>query len=438
MRSFWMNRQGVIFLDRKNKKSFAFSGDLEWSPEADDKKDLLQFALESGMIDLETVRDAMAKKKRKEYLAQHNNRIWHAKNGRWCTYIDTEFGRKAKSRKTKEALEDALVEYYKSQDVNPTFRTVFNAWNDRKLELGKISPATHYRNIGLYKRHFEDFGRRRVGCITEDDIWTFLEEQVPKHNLNSRAFNNLKTAIRGTMRYARRKHYTDISIETVLRDADMTEIRFTHHVKDDSEEVYSEEEADRIIHYLVDNPDEINTCILLLFVTGMRVGEVVTLKHEDLGDTYINVRRTESRYRDPKGKLHRTVKDFPKTLAGWRTIAVPKDFVWVIDKARKLNPFGEWVFPRKNGLWMSTWSVRTRLRIINDELGIVQKSPHKIRKTYGSILLDNNIDMKMVMVQMGHADILTTERSYHRNRRTLDHRQEIISQIPDFKYASKC
>lgn len=391
MRNFWTNRQGVIFLATKNKKSFAFSGDLEWSPEADDKKDLLQFALESGMIDLETVRDEMAKKKRKEYLAQHNHGIWKGKDGRWYTYFDGEFGRIQKSRKTKELLEDVVAQYYKDQDTNPTFHTIFNIWNDRKLELGKISPSTHYRNIGLYRRHFEKFGRKRVGCITEDDIWTFLEEQVPMHNLNARAFNNLKTVIRGVMRYAKRKHYTDMSIETVLRDADMTEIRFAQHVKDDSQEVYSEEEADRIIDYLVKNQDEINICILMLFVTGMRVGEVVTLKHEDLGDNFVNVRRTESRYRNPKGKLQRVVKEFPKTLAGWRTIAVPQDFVWVLDEARKLNPFGEWVFPRKNGLWMSTFSVRTRLRIINDELGIVQKSPHKIRKTYGSILLDNPI-----------------------------------------------
>ena len=431
-----MNRQGVISLS-KNKKSFAFSGDLEWSPEADDNKTLLQFAVESGMIDLGAVRDEMAKKKRKEYLANHTHDIWHGRDGRWYTYLDTAEGRRQKSRRTRAELEDDIYEFYKQQEENPTFCEVFKRWNDRKLELGKITPSTHYRNLGLYKRHFQTFGRRRVANIDEDDIITFLEEQVPLHDLNARAFGNLKTLIRGTMRYAKRKHYTDMSIETVLRDADLTEIRFAHHVKDDSEEVYSEEEADRIIKYLSANLDETNTCILLMFVTGLRVGEAVTLKHEDLGDNFVNVRRTESRYKGTNGKWQRTIKDFPKTLAGWRSIAVPRDYVWVIDKARHLNPFGDWVFPNKNGLWLSTFSVRTRLKVINRDLDIVQKSPHKIRKTYGSILLDNGIDQKMVMVQMGHADILTTERMYHRNRRTLDRRQEIISEIPDFKIVNR-
>ena len=68
MLSFWMNRQGVIFLDEKNKKSFAFSGDLEWSPEADDDKTLLQFAIESGMLDLESIRDTKMKSEKKEAL----------------------------------------------------------------------------------------------------------------------------------------------------------------------------------------------------------------------------------------------------------------------------------------------------------------------------------------------------------------------------------
>ena len=44
------------------------------------------------------------------------------------------------------------------------------------------------------------------------------------------------------------------------------------------------------------------------------------------------------------------------------------------------------------------------------------KSPHKIRKTYGSILLDNHIDNKLIIEQMGRTDIRCTEEHYHRNR----------------------
>lgn len=67
------------------------------------------------------------------------------------------------------------------------------------------------------------------------------------------------------------------------------------------------------------------------------------------------------------------------------------------------------------------------------KLDIYKKSPHKIRKTYGSILLDHNIDNRMIMEQMGHIDITCTENHYHRNRRNLDAKSQILSSIPELQ-----
>lgn len=50
----------------------------------------------------------------------------------------------------------------------------------------------------------------------------------------------------------------------------------------------------------------------------------------------------------------------------------------------------------------------------------------------GTILLDNNVDRRLVEGQMGHADIITTETRYHRNRRSIENKQEVLSAIPDF------
>ncbi len=73
-----------------------------------------------------------------------------------------------------------------------------------------------------------------------------------------------------------------------------------------------------------------------------------------------------------------------------------------------------------------------RLKRVCKKLNIYHKSPHKIRKTYGTILLDNHIDNKLIMGQMGHTDIVCTENHYHRNRKSIDQKSQIISSIPDF------
>lgn len=96
------------------------------------------------------------------------------------------------------------------------------------------------------------------------------------------------------------------------------------------------------------------------------------------------------------------------------------------------NPFTEYIFSER-GERVHTYCFRNRLKTVCQKTGCVIKSPHKIRKTYGSILLDNNIDNRLIIGQMGHTSILCTENYYHRNRRNLENKQQIISGISEFK-----
>ncbi|MCM1218788.1 MAG: hypothetical protein NC548_30250 [Lachnospiraceae bacterium] len=49
------------------------------------------------------------------------------------------------------------------------------------------------------------------------------------------------------------------------------------------------------------------------------------------------------------------------------------------------------------------------------------------------ILLDHNVDNRMIMEQMGHTDISCTENHYHRNRRSIDAKSQILSNIPELQ-----
>lgn len=101
---------------------------------------------------------------------------------------------------------------------------------------------------------------------------------------------------------------------------------------------------------------------------------------------------------------------------------------------RLLNPFGDYIFisPTTGGR-TTAQSVRMRLKRLCKKLNIYHKSPHKIRKTYGTILLDNHIDNQLIIGQMGHTSILCTENHYHRNRRSLENKTDILSNIPDLQ-----
>ena len=380
--------------------------------------EILQFIIDNGMIDISDVQNSIETMKKEELLKKHPYKIWQGKDGKWYTYLpDGEKGRTLKKRTTKKAIEDDVVGHWRTELENPIIREVFDEWNNRRLTLRKISNATHLRNKQTFERHYKEFGNKRIKNVSADDIGSFLEEQIPLHNLTSKAFSNLKTVTRGFLKRAKKRKLITFNVEEMLQDLDTSETDFKKRIKEDYEEVFNEKEMQTMVKYLKENLDTKNIGILLMFATGIRVGELVALKHNAFDGNTIKIRRTETRYLGEDGKYVYSVKEFPKSEAGVRTVVIPEDYMWLCSKIKILNPFGEYVFTDSNGKRMTTNCIRRRQERNCKKLGIYRKSPHKIRKTYGSILLDYNVDNRLIMEQMGHTDINCTETHYHRNRK---------------------
>lgn len=398
------------------------------------EQELLKYAIESGMIDLQHLQAEIDMKERRKYLQQHPYAIWQGKNdSKFYTYLpDNKKKRILVKRNTEKEVQNIIINYWKEQELNPTLQEVFDEWNDRRLELKKIVPSTHERNQQVFRRHYKDVATKRIHSVTEDWIMDFLEQQIAIHKLTAKAFGNLKSITKGFFKRAKRRKLIDLSIEDVLNDMDLSDRDFRKVIKEDYEEVFSEEETDKMMEYLQSNLDVKNLGILLIFVTGLRVGELVALKHEDFNGNIIKIRRTEVRYTDGHGKNEYIIKEFPKTEAGVRSAIIPADFTWLADRLKLLNPFGEYIFT-DNGKRLTTNTIRRRLTRTCKKLDIYAKSPHKIRKTYGSILIDNNLDARLITDLMGHTNISTTEQHYHRNRKTMIKKAQIIANIPEFQ-----
>ena len=406
------------------------NGDAVASPE------LLNYAIENGMIDLPSIQRQIKMNERKRYLEKHNHKKWQSKDGKWNTYFDKEGRDKNRilcKRSTEQELDTEIIKYWKNQEINPTVKEVFDEWNSRRLSLGKIKASTFSRNEDTFKRFFSDFGKRRIKSIDETDWEDFLCECISKYNLKAKAFANLKTIVRGMLKRAKKRKLIDMNVETFLLELDITDRDFKRTYIDDSKEVFMDDEVALIMDYIKANPDIRNIGIALMFVTGIRIGELVTLKNEDFDGMTFKVKRTETRCHPDgsKGYIY-SVDDFPKTPAGYRTVIVPDKYEWVVKRFRLNNPFGEFCMTNNRGERLNAAIVRKKLYWICDHLGIERRSPHKIRKTYGSILLDNHLDRKIIEGQMGHTNIGVTERHYHRNRRHLDEKKEIFNSIPEF------
>ena len=359
----------------------------------------------------------------------HPYKIWQGKDGEWYTSFYDEAGnRKLKHRKTLQALEDVIIDYMKDKVEYPTIESVFLEWIKLRLERGEISNATYSRYLRDFKRYFGKIKAHKIQSFTELEIEDFMKRQIQELELTRKAFSNMRTLIYGIFRYAKKKGLVKFSIKEAVSDIEFSKNEFKKIHHEDNEQVFMVGEEGKMVDYLRENEDLLNMGLLLLFKTGLRIGELVALNKEDICGNIIHITKTETIYQDENGVTHYDIKNVPKTEAGIRDVIVPDNCVWILDKIRKLCPFGQYVF-MQDGERIRSYVFRTRLYSNCKKLQIVVKSPHKVRKTYGSKLYDaDTITESFMIEQMGHTDITCLKKHYYYNRMSNNEKKDMLNQ----------
>ena len=392
--------------------------------------DILQFIISNGMIDINDVQNSIEAMKRKELLEKHPYKIWQGKDGEWYTKLLEEDGtKKLRHRKTLKELEDVIIAHVRNRVECPTIETVFYEWMNIRLDRGEIEKSTYSRYERDFIRYFTKIKDWKIQSVTELQIEDFIKRTIQELSLTRKAFSNMRTLIYGIFRYAKKKKLIKFSIKSTMDDIEFSKNEFQKIFHEDNEQVFMLDEEAKIIEYLENNQDLLNLGLLLLFKTGLRIGELTSLKKEDIHERQIHISKTETIYQDKEGKTHYDIKLFPKTEAGIRDVIIPDNCVWILNKIRRLCPFGQYVF-MQNGERIRSYVFRTRLYSNCKKLGIVVKSPHKIRKTYGSKLYDSGeVPEAFMMEQMGHTDISCLKKHYYYNRMNDKEKRQILNQV---------
>ncbi len=391
--------------------------------------EMLKFAIENGMLDTALVQEKIEMQRRKELLEKHPYAIYRGKDGKWYTYLpNKEKGRILKKRTSQKEIENVVISFWRQAEENPTVKEIFYEWLDAKLIREEISKSTKDRYERQFEQCFTLFGERKIKSLAEYDVESFVLDSVHEYNLTTKGFSNLRTLLFGIFKLAKKKKLVQFSITEVIGDIEISRKAFRKNVKSDEQVVFMEDEIPKITSCLEENQDILNLGILLMFKTGLRIGELAGLKKCDVDRNVIHVQRTEICYEDEHGERVFEVRDFPKTEAGIRDVFIPDSCTWILRKIRNLAPFGEYVFER-NGDRIKTYVFRNRLNTVCKQANVVRKSPHKIRKTYGSILIDSGMDESLVIAQMGHTDIKTTKNHYYKNRKSDLQKLEAINSV---------
>lgn len=329
-----------------------------------------------------------------------------------------------------------IKELLKNQRNTPRFETVFTEWLDFKVTLDGLSRRSYDRYLSDYSRFFHPnfhFMQIPFSKITPEDLEFFIRRSIVDNSLTNKAYSKIRLILRGVFKFAYKKGYTKLHIDVCLEDMNLSERIFSKSIHEDEKEVFTQEEETMIIRYIDSHPADLTgQGIKLLFLTGMRIGELAVLTFDDVHEQYISVSKTETSYkeRDEDGNVLRIkyeIKPFPKTEAGIRSIIIPSEVHKIVQTIQTISPANEGNFlfygrsERMHGAVFSQ-----RLRNICKSLGIQPRSAHKIRKTYSTKLINSGLEKSIIIKQMGHTDFSTTDKFYYYNNLK---KEEMVNRI---------
>ncbi len=157
--------------------------------------------------------------------------------------------------------------------------------------------------------------------------------------------------------------------------------------------------------------------IEVLFSCGLRVSELVNLKLSSLyiDEQYVRV--------FGKGSKERLVPISPKAIRELKN--------WFVDRnLMKIKPGEEdYVFLNRRGAHLTRTMILIMIKRQAVEAGIQKTiSPHTLRHSFATALLEGGADLRAIQAMLGHESIGTTEIYTHIDMSTL--RQEILEHHP--------
>lgn len=203
-------------------------------------------------------------------------------------------------------------------------------------------------------------------------------------------------------------------------DDDPTELLESPRIGEHLPEVLTLEEVDRLQQAidLSKWEGQRNKAIIeVLYSCGLRVSELVMLKLSDLylDEQFLRV--------TGKGQKTRLVPISP--------VAIKQLQLWFVDRnAMNIKPGEEdYVFLNRRGAHLTRTMILIMIKRLGQEAGIAKTiSPHTLRHSFATSLLEGGADLRSIQAMLGHESIGTTEIYTHISTTTL--REEILNHHP--------
>lgn len=262
------------------------------------------------------------------------------------------------------------------------------------LEKLTVSDGLSHNTTLAYKRDVTDFQKfleAKKLAPTSAAIRSYLEA-MSENNLSERTQARRLSAL---------KHFFKFAVERDITDADPTQGVEMPKLPKTLPKALSMQEMQALLSVDADleTPDALRqrAIIEVLYSTGIRVTELAGLKMAD-----IEASPSPSLRVTGKGDKQRLVPLSSKAHSTLRTY---------LESARSAfdsSGQSKWLFPSRQGRPLTRQRLFQIVRLAGERAGL-DLSPHQLRHTFATHLLENDADLRAVQMMLGHSDLSTTQ-----------------------------
>jgi integrase/recombinase XerD len=286
---------------------------------------------------------------------------------------------------------------------SPLRRLIVSYIDHLTVERG-LSPntlASYRRDLRRYVDHLDGAGRDDLRQVTEADVAGFLarlrsgdDEHPP---LSSASAGRAVVAVRGLHRFALREGAVEVDVAAGVRPPSPPKRLPKALSVDDVEAILDAAGAPGTRLALRDR-----ALLELLYGTGARISEAVGLDLDDLDDLDLESSTVRLSGKGGKQRVVPIGSYAQEAVSGYLVRARP-DLV----AAGRGTPA---VFLNARGGRLSRQSAWTVLARAAERAGVTSAvSPHTLRHSFATHLLDGGADVRVVQELLGHASVTTTQ-----------------------------
>ena len=355
-----------------------------------------------------------------------------------------------KEQKIRRDLEDGL-DPQRAERV--TVNQIYDSYIKQKYDLKPSTRANYIYTYDHYVR--ESFGKRRAATIRFTDVKEYYYNLLTQEGFSPATVDNIHTQLHPAFQMAVR--------EGVLRvnpaSGALTEIKKSHVWVKTKRKSLTVAEQKAFMNYLFENHQYQGwkPVITVLIGTGMRIGECLGLRWQDLDfenrSISVNHNLVHRRYDEEGGCFHIST---PKTEAGVRTIPMIQEVYdafleeYQIQQitgfcTQEIEGYSGFVFASSDGTVTIPSEVNRMIHTVTAEynkeetanakkerrepLLLPDFSAHHLRHTFCTRLCENETNLKVIQSIMGHKDIQTTMDIYADC--TDEKKKEVLSNMED-------